>query len=180
MNGIGRRRGASAGSKSPLTSIVVVVGSFMATFFVILLLISYVRFSSSAAPTIHGNGQFLDPDAPIVRSKLKAEMGDATDELTSKQFRKWAGVVSTSWRYFQCHICHLLLSGRMNAIMGIWSTTLLPILSHFFLRSFCPTLRYVLTCIWLILKHQVWLAVNTQTIKRAVESIKESQQPFAN
>ena len=96
MNGIGRRRGASAGSKSPLTSIVVVVGSFMATFFVILLLISYVRFSSSAAPTIHGNGQFLDPDAPIVRSKLKAEMGDATDELTSKQFRKWAGVVSTS------------------------------------------------------------------------------------
>eukprot|EP00571_Detonula_confervacea_P010263 CAMPEP_0172298702 /NCGR_PEP_ID=MMETSP1058-20130122/1234_1 /TAXON_ID=83371 /ORGANISM="Detonula confervacea, Strain CCMP 353" /LENGTH=461 /DNA_ID=CAMNT_0013007989 /DNA_START=73 /DNA_END=1455 /DNA_ORIENTATION=- len=86
-SGIGRRRGAAASSKSPLTSIVVVAVSFSLTFFVILIL----GFSSSAMPTIHSDDHWKDaPDVPL---SIAAEKGDAVDELMSKQFRKWAEII---------------------------------------------------------------------------------------
>mmetsp|Transcript_33824 Transcript_33824/g.60837 ORF Transcript_33824/g.60837 Transcript_33824/m.60837 type:complete len:475 (+) Transcript_33824:135-1559(+) len=88
--GIGRRRGAAAGSKSPKISIIVVVVSFSLTFFVILIF-GYVISLSSTTQTIQGDD--LSKGAPHVPPIALVEKADDADELMSKEFRKWGAII---------------------------------------------------------------------------------------
>ena len=89
--GIGRRRGAAAGSKSPKISIIVVVVSFSLTFFVILIF-GYVISLSSTTQTIQGHD--LSKGAPNhVPPIVSEEKADEADELMSKEFRKWGAII---------------------------------------------------------------------------------------
>ena len=89
-SGIGRRRGSSAGKKSPLTSLAVAAVSFAITF-IIVLVVGYRSFTPSTSSTNVGirTRAYKTHDANLDASEKDKEI----DESVSKQFGKWAGIL---------------------------------------------------------------------------------------
>lgn len=104
-SGIGRRRGAGARDKSPLTSVIVVAVSFAVTLLVVVAL-GYASLSTPTKPA-RAPEEASNPSAAVV------ERADAADELVSKQFGQWAGVIRA-----ELHLVEVRTSAMRSAKGG--------------------------------------------------------------
>ena len=111
-SGIGRRRGSSAGKKSPLTSLAVATVSF-AISFIIVLIVGFRSFTPSTPSIINGDIRMKGShhDHQTRDANLDAsEKDNEIDESMSKQFGKWAGILKAD-----LHLVGIKTYGMINA-----------------------------------------------------------------
>lgn len=113
QSGIGRRRGAAASKKSPVTSFVVVIISFVISCFFILAFHSYYNISSSQPQAI---GKTPLTDATQIELSGK---GGVTDESLSEEFHGIAGIVHAEMHLVSIDAVRIVSTGDSRSYRGV-------------------------------------------------------------